>query len=274
MAVVGARAATAVRRARRHRAGLRPGRPGLDGGLRRRVRHRRRRAPGRARTPAGVTVAVLACGRGPPLPDGQRRPLRPDRRDRAAGQRVAAGRRAAAAPVPDPQPGDRRRHPGHACWWRRRRAAARPRPCAGRSPSADRRWWCPARSPRPCPSAPTNCSASTRRPGWSPGSRTCWRRWGGSAPTWPRRPAAREQPRDRLDDEAALVLESLPRRGSRSPDAARRPGRRGRPDRIAQTVPAGGVGPGGPSGRRLRPRPATGPADRRPSPAGAPPPPD
>ena len=48
VAVVGARASTRVRRARRRRPRLRAGRPGLDGRLRRRVRHRRGRPPGRA----------------------------------------------------------------------------------------------------------------------------------------------------------------------------------------------------------------------------------
>ena len=41
------------------------------------------------------TLAVLACGVDRPYPAGTRRPVRPDRRDRAAGQRVAARMRAA-----------------------------------------------------------------------------------------------------------------------------------------------------------------------------------
>ena len=52
----------AVRRARGRRARRRAGRPGLDRRVRRRVRHRRGRAP-RARWPSTApTVAVLACG--------------------------------------------------------------------------------------------------------------------------------------------------------------------------------------------------------------------
>ena len=102
----------AVRRARGHRHRLRAGGAGVDGGVRRRLRHRRGRAPGRAgrrradgrgagvrRRPAVPGRATPRCSSGSP--------------SRPADQRVAAGRRAAAAPVPDPQPGHRGRDPRH-----------------------------------------------------------------------------------------------------------------------------------------------------------------
>ena len=89
-----ARGRPPVRRSRGHRPRLRARRAGLDRGLRRRVRHRRGRAPGRAQPRAG---ARWRCWRA--ASTGRTRsatpPVRADRRERAAGQRVAAGRRAA-----------------------------------------------------------------------------------------------------------------------------------------------------------------------------------
>ena len=55
------------------------------------------------------TMAVLACGVDRPYPAAHGALFAPDRRDRAAGQRVAAGLRAATAPLPGAQPADRRR---------------------------------------------------------------------------------------------------------------------------------------------------------------------
>ena len=85
-----------VRRARRRRARLRSGRPGLDRGLRWRVRHRRGRPPG------GPGRRRLHHRRArlrhrPAVPGQPRGTLRPDRRAAAWSQRVAARRRPAPA---------------------------------------------------------------------------------------------------------------------------------------------------------------------------------
>ena len=108
VAVVGARASTAVRRARRRRPGLRPGRPRLDRRLRRRVRHRRgrpSRRPGRRR----LHHRRARLRHRAAVPGQPRRPLRPHRRARSGHQRVAARRRPAPAALPHPQPRHRRR---------------------------------------------------------------------------------------------------------------------------------------------------------------------
>ena len=145
VAVVGARAATAYGAARRHRARrtawptrgwtvVSGGAFGIDA------------AAHRARSAAGGADGGGAGLRGrPAVPGRQHRAVRADRRDGPADQRVAAGRRAAAAPLPDPQPGDRRGHRRHRRGRgggpQRRRADAGPG--AGAGPA--RRWWCPGR---------------------------------------------------------------------------------------------------------------------------------
>ena len=47
---------------------------------------------------------------------------------------------------------------------------------------------------------------------------TCWTRSAGSASTWPTPPRGRDHVRDDLDEESALVLEAVPRRGTAGPE--------------------------------------------------------
>ena len=101
-----------LRRARHGRPGRGTGRGRLGRGLRRGVRDRRGCASG---GPGGRRPdrrrPRLRRRRG--LPPGPRRPAVPDRRLRAGRLRAAPGQPAAQAPIPRPQPGDRRAEPGH-----------------------------------------------------------------------------------------------------------------------------------------------------------------
>ena len=142
VAIVGSRASTAYGEHVAAELGHQLGERGLDRRLRRGVRHRRGRAPRRAGRrrrrrwrcwPAGSTGPTrrrtARCSTGSPR--------------RAAGQRVAAGLRAAAAPVPGPQPADRRADPGH----RRGRGGGAVRRAGDRAAArrswAVRCWSCP-----------------------------------------------------------------------------------------------------------------------------------
>src|SRR6266545_1018493 len=80
---------------------LRTGQPGLDGRVRRCLRHRRGGPPGCARGGRHHRGGARLRRR-PGLSRREREPLRADRRGGTAAQRVAAGRRPAPAPVPDP----------------------------------------------------------------------------------------------------------------------------------------------------------------------------
>ena len=228
-----------LRRPRGHRAGLRAGRAGLDRGLRRRVRHRRRRPPGRAgrrrRHRRGARLR-----RRPAVPGGQHRPVRPDRRDRPADQRVAARRRAAPAPLPDPQPGDRGRHPS-APWWSRRPPAAAPRQTLRRAIALRR----PAMVvPGPVTSAMSvGCHETAARaagpgPAGRPGCPTCWRRSAASGRTWRRCRAARSTRATRSTPSGHGAGGGARRRRPVGPGRDRRPGGRRAAHRAAQARPA------------------------------------
>ena len=107
--------------------------------------------------PAAQTVVDLRRRARPRLPGLEHRAVRPGGRDRAAPVREPARRRPATAPVPDPQPADRRpvhRH-GRGRGGGSLRAHATPPRTARRW--ADLSWPCPDLSPRPCRPAVTPC---------------------------------------------------------------------------------------------------------------------
>ena len=159
----------------------------------------------------GLTVAVLACGVDRPYPVGNTALF-----DRIADTGLLVsewppGAGAAAAPVPDPQPGHRRRHPAAPSWWRRRPAAARPRPLrralgigrAGDGGARPGHLGDVGRRARAAPRAPEGTAGHRVRP-----------RAGGGGPDRrgprPAQPAARSGPRDLLDDEARSCWRRCP----------------------------------------------------------------
>ncbi len=132
----GARACTAYGEhvAAEHRC--RSGRPRLDGGVGRGVRHRRRGAPRRAGRRAARPWRCSRAASTSPIPARHDRLLARVAGRRRGGQRAAAGCRPTQAAVPQPQPRHRRAGPGH------RR---------GRGGAAQRRRATPPVMPSSCP---------------------------------------------------------------------------------------------------------------------------
>ena len=193
------------RRPRRHRLRRCTSRPrsayglaehGLDRGVRRRVRHRRGRAPGGARPPAAARWRCSRAGS--------------TGRTRRATPRCSSGIADAGLLVSEWPPGAEPLR--HRFLIRNRVIAAATRgtvvvEAAARSGasqtmsrrarrSTGSRWWCPARSRRRCRSAATSCCARIRDP---PGDRPAARAGGGGTDRRvPGRAAAPAAPSPRL----------------------------------------------------------------------------
>ena len=135
---------------------------GIAGGVGRRLRHRRRRAPcgaGRRRTHRRAARGR----RRPRVPGRDTRSSSTHRRARGGGERGAVRIRAHEVAVPAAQPADRRALGGHG--GRRGRLAQRLAQHAGHAAalSRGRSAPCRVRSPLRPPRAPTACSASSAR---------------------------------------------------------------------------------------------------------------
>ena len=193
--IVGARAATDVRRARQRRAGVRAGAVAASWSC-----PAARTASTQPRTaarwpPTERRSLVSAGGLDRPYPAGNADAVRADRRERPAGLGEPAGLRAATAPLPDPQPADRRALDrrrggrGRRPLGRGEHGRARPARWAGRVMAV----------PGPVTSAMSvGCHALLRRDGSAAagdlGRRTCSRRSGRSAPAATRRRAGAPAP--------------------------------------------------------------------------------
>ena len=157
VAVVGSRASTAYGEHVAGELGLPVGERGWTSSRAARSASTRPRTAGRWPPRRRRWRCWRAVWTGPIRPP--RRAVRPDRRDRPAGERVAAGLRTAAAPLPGAQPADRRADTGHG-----RRGGGGAVGGAGHRPpgadSAGSSWSCPARSPRRCAWAATSCFAT------------------------------------------------------------------------------------------------------------------
>ena len=159
----------------------------------------------------------------PALPGRARRAVPPHRRDGSAGQRVAAGLRAAAAPVPRAQPADRRADPRHGGG-----RGGRPVRRAGHGP--------PGAGPRPAGAGRARTGhvgderglprAAARRGARAPAGRLGGARHRGgraaSATTSPTPGRGPPSPRDGLSDVAAPGARRLPGADRGEPGAAGR----------------------------------------------------
>ena len=205
--------------------GRRAGRAGLDGGLRRRVRHRRLRAPWRAGRRGGSRSPSWPAGSTTPYPLGHHELFQAIAAQGVAGQRVAAGPAADQARVPGPQPGDRGAEPGHR---------------GGRGRAAQRRAEHRPACPRSVPAADGGARPGDLRA--SAGCHEIIRDWGAVCVTGardvlehlafpgddlPARARGPVLPRDALDPVSRKVLEAVPARDRARPGPHRRVSRGG-----------------------------------------------
>ena len=214
--------------------------------------------------PEAPTVAVLACGVDRPYPAAHGALFARIAEDGPAGQRVAAGLRAAAAPLPGPQPADRRPDPRHG---RRRgggavRCAGDRRPGAAARPGGDGRARAGdlARCRRGCHELLRDASP---RSTLVTSAAHVVEAVGGLGDDLADRPQAPADPRDGLAPLARQVLDGLPTVGVAAPDriaAGRRSAAAGRAALPARAG-AGGLRRGDPD--RLATRPRRPPQARR-----------